>query len=175
MTRWISALAILLAACSGDAARSPTCGMALIIGPTMIRERLFNNARAIITDAPRGLPEILPGMVIQQKQAQMRVAYDAEGRIVLRYEGPGFPASGAGYGLLVVDDTSERAMGVLIYESEEPRLIPKLGTVTAGAGGSALNLYGVRVDWASVSNPRCPLLGAPPPPPLPPPSSAPAS
>jgi hypothetical protein len=153
------ALAMLLAACSGDTARSPTCGMALIIGPTMIREHLFNT-RAIITDAPRGLPEILPAMVIQQRQARTRVGYDAAGRIVLGYEGPGFPAAG-GYGLLVVDDTSQRAMGVLIYESEEPKKYPTLGTVTGGGG--ALNLYGVRVDWASVSNPRCPLLGSPTP------------
>ena len=161
MLQRISVLAILLAACSGDAARSPTCGMALIIGPTMIRERLFNT-RAVITDAPRGLPATLPAMVIQQKQAMVRVGYDARGAIVLGYEGPGFPTmGGAGYGLLVVDDTSQRAMGVLVFESEEPKSYPKLGTVTGG-GGAALNLYGVRVDWASVSNPRCPLLGEPP-------------
>jgi hypothetical protein len=157
MLRRIPALAILLAACSGDAARSPTCGMALIIGPTMIRERLFN-ARAIITDAPRGLPEILPAMVIQQKQARARVGYDAAGKIVLGYEGSGFPSSG-GYGLLVVDDTSQRAMGVLVFESEEPKRYPNLGTISGA--GATLNLYGVRVDWASVSNPRCPLLGTP--------------
>jgi hypothetical protein len=99
-------------------------------------------------------------MVIQQKQASVRVGYDAEGRIVMGYEGSGFPTRG-GYGLLVVDDTSHRAVGVLIFESEEPRQHPHLGTITGGS--AALNLYGVRVDWASVSNPRCPLLGAPAP------------
>ncbi len=153
------ALTAAIAACGGGGAeRSPTCGMALIIGPTMIRERLFNDARAIITDAPRGLPDSLPAMVIQQKQAAVRVGYDSEGRtIVMGYAGPGFPTRG-GYGLLVVDDTSHRAVGVLIYESEEPKQLPHLGTITGG--GAMLNLYGVHVDWASVSNPRCPLLGA---------------
>jgi hypothetical protein len=152
------ALTVAVAACGGDASRSPACGLAIIAAPALIREHLLN-ARAVITDAPRGLPDSLPAMVIQQKQATVRVGYDAEGRtIVMGYEGPGFPTRG-GYGLLVVDDTSHRAVGVLIYESEEPRQLQRLGTITGGA--AALNLYGVRVDWASVSNPRCPLLGAP--------------
>jgi len=152
------ALTLAIAACGGDASRSPACGLALIAAPTLIQQQLLN-ARAIITDAPRGLPDSLPAMVIQQKQASVRVGYDAAGRIVMGYEGPGFPTRG--YGLLVVDDTSHRAVGVLIYESEEPKVLPHLGTITGG--GAALNLYGVRVDWASVSNPRCPLLGAPQP------------
>ena len=153
------ALTVVIAACGGDASRSPACGLALIAAPTLIQQQLLN-ARAVITDAPRGLPDSLPAMVIQQKQASVRVGYDAEGRIVMGYEGSGFPTRG-GYGLLVVDDTSRRAVGVLIFESEEPRQHPHLGTITGGA--AVLNLYGVRVDWASVSNPRCPLLGAPAP------------
>ena len=157
MTLRLVALTVAVAACGGDASRSPACGLAIIAAPTLIQQQLLN-ARATITDAPRGLPDSLPAMVIQQKQASVRVGYDAEGRIVMGYEGPGFPARG-GYGLLVVDDTSHRAMGVLIYESEEPKQHTRLGTITGGA--AALNLYGVRVDWASVSNPRCPLLGAP--------------
>jgi hypothetical protein len=152
------ALTVAVAACGGDASRSPACGLAIIAAPALIREHLLN-ARAVITDAPRGLPDSLPAMVIQQKQATVRVGYDVAGRtIVMGYEGPGFPTRG-GYGLLVVDDTSHRAVGVLIYESEEPTQHARLGTITGG--GAALHLYGVRVDWASVSNPRCPLLGAP--------------
>jgi len=152
-------LTVVIAACGGDASRSPACGLAIIAAPTLIQQQL-TNARAVITDAPRGLPDSLPAMVIQQKPAAVRVGYDADQRIVMGYEGVGFPTRG-GYGLLVVDDTSHRAVGVLIYESEEPKQHPRLGTITGG--GAALNLYGVRVDWASVSNPRCPLLGAPSP------------
>ena len=149
---------VLVAACGGEASRSPACGLARIAGPGLFREHLLN-ARAVITDAPRGLPDSLPAMVIQQTRAWVRVAYDPEGKtLVMGYEGPGFPARG-GYGLLVVDDTSHRAVGVLIYESEEPKQHPRLGTITGGA--AALNLYGVRVDWSSVSNPTCPLLGGP--------------
>lgn len=145
--------------CVRDASRSPACGLALIAGPSLIQQQL-TNPRAVITDPPRGLPESLPAMVVQQRPAEVAVGYDAEGRIVMGYRGEGFPASG-GYGLLVVDDTSRRAMGVLVLESEEPVQHPRLGTIVGGA--TTLALYGVRVDWASVSNPRCPLLGPPAP------------
>ncbi|HEV8304291.1 MAG TPA: hypothetical protein VGQ25_04980 [Gemmatimonadales bacterium] len=173
MRAWPSLLATLLAACGGDAAHSPACGLALIAGPTLIQQQLLN-ARAVMSEAPRGLPELLPALVIQQRQANVRVGYDVDQRIVMEYAGLGFPTRG-GYGLLVVDDTSQRAMGVIIYESQEPKDYPRLGSVTGG--GATLNLYGVRVDWASVSNPRCPLLGAPPSasPPSPSPSTPPAT
>jgi hypothetical protein len=151
---------LLALACAGDAARSPACGLALIAGPTLIQQQLLN-PRAVMTEPPRGLPELLPAMVIQQRQASVRVGYDTEQRIVMEYAGPGFPTRG-GYGLLVVDDTAQRAMGVLVFESQEPKDYPRLGTVSGAS--TTLTLYGVRVDWASVNNPRCPpLLGAPPP------------
>lgn len=75
------------------------------------------------------------------------------------YQGTGFPAPPGGYGLLVVDDSSERAQGVLVYESEVPRGDPTLGSL-AGVDRS-IPLFGVRVAWAGVNNPRCPLLGTP--------------
>jgi len=152
------ALTVVVAACGGDASRSPACGLALIAAPTLIQQQL-NNARAVITDPPRGLPDSLPAMVIQQRAAAVQVGYDADRRIVMGYKGVGFPTRG-GWGLLVVDDTSHRAMGVLVFESEEPKQHPHLGTITGG--GASLNLYGVRVDWASVTDPRCHLFGAPP-------------
>ena len=154
----LGALAVLVGACNGDASRSPACGLSFIATPTLIREHL-RNPRAIITDAPRGLPDSLPAMVIRQKQGAVRVDYDPQGKsLIMEYAGDSFPTRG-GYGLLVVDDTSHRAMGVLFYESEEPKDHPNLGTVTGGTATVAL--YGVKVDWASVSNPKCPILGAP--------------
>ena len=57
------------------------------------------------------------------------------------------------------DDTSQRAMGVLVLDQEEPARHPAIGSIVGG--GAVLNLYAVRVDWASVSNPRCPLFGPP--------------
>jgi hypothetical protein len=47
---------------------------------------------------------------------------------------------------------------VLVYESQVPRNYPELGTVT-GAERS-IPLFGVRVNWPGVNDPRCPLLGS---------------
>lgn len=148
---------LLAAACGrGGSSGSPTCGIAAIAGPGLIREHLMN-ARAVITDPPRGLPDSLPAIVISQKPGAVIVGRDAEQRISMQYRGPGFPSQG--FGLLVVDDSTQRAMGVFIFEQQEPSQHPKIGSIIGGS--AVLSLYGVRVNWANVSNPRCPLFGAP--------------
>jgi hypothetical protein len=146
------------AACSRGSSGSPTCGIALLAGPSLITSQL-TNARAVLTDPPRGLPDSLPAFVIQQKNERgaVIVGRNAEGQVSMQFRGPSFPQRG--YGLLVVDDTSQRAMGVLVLDQEEPAGHPAIGTVIGGS--TTLNLYGVRVDWASVNNPRCPLFGGP--------------
>jgi hypothetical protein len=155
----ILAAAMMGAACGGGTRGSPTCGIATIAGPALITSQL-SNARAVVTDPPRGVPDSLPTLIIQPKSRDtgvVIVSRDAAGRVTMLYRGAGFPTRG--YGLLVVDDTSQRAMGVLILDQEEPARHPAIGTIVGGS--TALNLYGVRVDWASVSNPRCPLFGGP--------------
>ncbi len=151
-------LVLFAAACGRNTSGSPTCGIAMIAGPSLIAQQL-SNPRAVLTDPPRGVPDSLPAQVFQQKNGSgaVLVGADAEGKLSMQYRGPGFPNQG--FGLLVVDDTSQRAMGVLILDSAEPKQQPRIGSIIGG--GTALNLYGVRVDWSSVSNPRCPLFGAP--------------
>ena len=112
----------------------------------------------MLSDAPRGLPESLPARVVgQSQQAEMLVAYNRD-QLVMGYQGAGFPAGPGGYALLVVDDSTQRAEGVLVYESEAPHHYTPIGTVTGS--DRSVPLFGVRVDWAGVSNARCPLLGA---------------
>ncbi|HUC42055.1 MAG TPA: hypothetical protein VMR92_14525 [Gemmatimonadales bacterium] len=162
MKRATIPLLMLLAAAActrgGGTSGSPTCGIALLAGPSMITSQL-SNARAVVTDPPRGLPDSLPVLVIQQKndRGAVIVGRDAEGKVSMQFRGPAFPQRG--YGLLVVDDTSQRAMGVLVLDQELPAGHPAIGTVIGSS--IALPLYGVRVDWASVNNPRCPLFGGP--------------
>ena len=98
-------------------------------------------------------------MAATPPQGEVLVAYQKD-LLVMGFEKAQFPLT-ATYALLVVDDSTQRAMGVLIYESEPPKSYPRLGTVTGGPNGEqTIPLYGVRVDWPSVNNPRCPLLGA---------------
>ena len=147
-------------ACGGDRSGGPTCGMALTFGPTFVQQHL-NNPRAVIVDAPVGLPTTLPARVADRTDtARVLVGYEGT-RLIMGFEGGWFPQR-PGYALLVVDDTSQRAMGVLIIDRDVPREdFPRLGSVQGGQ--IAIPLYGVLVDWTKVSNPRCPLLGAPAP------------
>lgn len=150
-------LLLAVVACGRGTGGSPTCGIALLAGPAMITNQL-SNARAVLTDPPRGIPDSLPALVIQLQKndrGAVIVSRGADGKISMQFRGPAFPTRG--YGLLVVDDTSQRAMGVMILDQEEPTNHPSIGTIVGGS--TALNLYGVRVDWVSVSNPRCPLFG----------------
>ncbi len=162
-------LASLAASCGGgDRSHAPTCGMAQLIGPSLIQEQL-KRLPFVITDAPRGLPAALPVRVAGTSlQTTARVSY-AKGALTMEFQGPGFPTAAVSdstaYALLVVDDSTQRAQGVLLYESRRPP--PNYPTIGAFTGGDRpVPLYGVRVDWAGVSNPRCPLLGTPPTPAL---------
>lgn len=149
-----------LLACGTGRSGSPVCGLAKLAGPTVIYQQLAD-PRMIVTEAPRGLPSSLPALVGgQASQGMVALAYDAAHHLSLRYQGPGFPAPGAGYALLVMDDTSSRVEGVLIYDSNDPRAV-QLGSVigVSSVGSNTVPLYGVRVDWTGVSNPKCPLLG----------------
>ena len=153
----------MVLSCGGDRSRSPTCGMAQLIGPSLIQDRL-RLLPFVLTDAPRGLPGTLPIRVVgTPQQSTVAVTY-AKGALTMEYQGAGFPATSVSdstaYAILVVDDSTQRAVGVLIYESRRPpEGYPSVGALTGG--DRTLPLYGVRVDWANVSNPKCPLLGTP--------------
>src|SRR5882672_2870269 len=142
MKRLVPLLLLVAAACNRGSSGSPTCGIALLAGPSLITSQLAN-ARAVLTDPPRGIPDSLPAFVIQQKndRGAVIVGRDAEGKVSMQFRGPSFPSRG--YGLLVVDDTSQRVIGVMSLDQEETLFHPAIGTFFAG--GTALNLYGVRV------------------------------
>jgi hypothetical protein len=157
----------LFLSCGGDRSGSPTCGMAQLIGPSLIQDRL-RQLPFVLTDAPRGLPGTLPVRVVGTRQQSTVLVSYAKGALTMEHQGAGFPAGSVSdttaYALLVVDDSTQRAQGVLIYESRRPpEGYPSIGALTGE--DRTMPLYGVRVDWASVSNPKCPLLGAPPGPP----------
>lgn len=159
-----AALALFLAACSFDRRRSPVCGFEMLAGPRLIQDRL-NDARALLTAAPRGLPDVLPARVAGQSDTAHAIRGTSQGQLALVYEGTYFPpgiSDSTVYGLLVVDDSSERVIGLLVYEGiAPPNSYPRIGVVAHDA--ATVPLFGVRVNWASIYNPRCPLLGSAPP------------
>src|SRR5438093_11174871 len=106
--RLLPLLLLVAAACTRGNSGSPTCGIAALAGPSLITSQL-SNARAVLTDPPRGLPDSLPALVIQLKSRDngaVIAGRDAEGKISMQYRGQGFPPRG--YGVLVVDATSQR-------------------------------------------------------------------
>jgi len=150
--------------CSGDRSGSPTCGMAQLIGPSLIQDRL-RQVPFVLTVAPRGLPGTLPIRVVGTREQNTVLVSYTKGALTMEHQGAGFPAGSVSdttaYAVLVVDDSTQRAQGVLIYESRRPpEGYPSIGALSGD--GRTIPLYGVRVDWAGVSNPKCPLLGAPP-------------
>jgi len=155
-------LALLLAACRVDPSRSPVCGLQMLAGPRLIQEQL-SNARALLAAAPRGLSDVLPARVAGRSDTARAVRGVSQDQLALIFEGPYFPTvvnDSSAYGLLVVDDSSDRVVGLLVYESARPpKDYPTIGLVVHDP--ATVPLYGVRLNWASVSNPRCPLLGAP--------------
>lgn len=145
-----------VAAGCGGRSRTPPCGLGTAAAPMVILQRL--DAGLVLTEVPRGLPDHLPARVIGERQGEVLIAHEGNA-LALGYQGASFPTDTAySFGLLVVDDSTQRVVGVLIYGSSNvPRHRASLGTVTGGS--QSLPLYGVRVDWAELNNPRCPLLG----------------
>jgi hypothetical protein len=160
-----------LAACGGPRSGSPVCGFALIAGPTLILQHL-GDARALLLDAPRGLPDRLPLRIVgHSDQATMLVGYQG-GQLVLRSDSAPLPVvrtDSAGkdttvFAMLVADDSSNRVEGALVYEGVRPSAsFPRLGSLSDGS--RTVPVYGVKLDWASMNNPTCPLLGPPASPP----------
>jgi len=160
-----------LAACGGPRSGSPVCGFALIAGPTMILQRV-GDMRAMLLDAPRGLPDRLPLRIVgHADQASMLVGYQG-GQLVLRSDSIPLPPVSADtitkdttvFALLIADDSTSRVEGALVYEGPRPRAnFPRLGTLSDGA--HTVPVFGVKLDWASMNNAACPLLGAPAAPP----------
>lgn len=150
--RW-SLLALLALACERNPENSASCGFTFIAAAGIVLQSLQDVNRLVATEPPQ-LPNVLPARVVGYGTARAVVAHGPD-RLVLGYEGPGFPAL-PGFGLLLVDDSSEVVRGVLIYEPEGPAGYPKLGIITGAS--ATLPLYGSRVHWPSVTAPRCPLF-----------------
>jgi hypothetical protein len=144
---------VMIACGSGERGSSFACGIQAIAGPAMVLEQLPVAGR-ILTAVPEGVEGTVPARVVGYPSAHALAAPGPEG-VVLGYEGEGFP-SHPGFGLLLVEDSLETFKGILVYETEAPRGLPMLGSISSAT--MTLPVYGLRVAWSAVSDPRCPLL-----------------
>lgn len=167
MLRRVSLLALGVLACSVDPHRSPVCGMALLVGPRLILEQI-GDAHALLTEAPRGLPATLPARVVGGSDSTFVRVSSERDLVVLDYQGGKLPVvtvdstgrDSTVFGVLLVDDSTATVQGVLIFDRPRPpQDYPQIGRLADGE--RSVPFYGARVNWASVSNARCPLLGKP--------------
>lgn len=167
MLRRVSLLALGVLACSVDPHRSPVCGMALLVGPRLILEQI-GDAHALLTEAPRGLPATLPARVVGGSDSTFVRVSSERDHVVLDYQGGKLPVvtvdstgrDSTVFGVLLVDDSTATVQGVLIFDRPRPpQDYPQIGRLADAE--RSVPFYGARVNWASVSNARCPLLGKP--------------
>jgi hypothetical protein len=130
-----------------------SCGISIMAGAALVLEQLRGGSK-VITDVPMDLRGTVAARVPGYGTMPALVGESPDGPIVA-YDGEGFPTR-PGFGLALVEDSTDAFMGVLIYDVEPPTGYPLLGGVTNGS--YMVPLYGLRVSWGAVSNPRCPLF-----------------
>ena len=151
------ALAVTVSGCA-ERRGSALCGIAMLASPALIIDQ-FTVPRQTLSFPPGNLPEEIP----------VRFAADAlvrgivgmtDSLIVIGVDQP-MPGAGVpGFGVLVTDLSGE-VKGVMVFEGDPIPGAPKLGIIHVG--NRSADLLGVRIDFARIEDPRCPLFPAPEP------------
>jgi hypothetical protein len=160
MSRYPILLLPLALACGGERnpENSAMCGFTAMAAGTMILDQ-FQVGSTVLSAAPTDLVGTVPARVVGRGTARALVARTDSG-VTLGFEGEGFPPQ-PGFALVLVDDSTEVLRGVLIFETDGPADYPQIGTISSAT--STLPLYAMRVNWARVSDERCPLFATPAP------------
>jgi hypothetical protein len=151
---WAASLIVLIAGCdrpAGDV--PPTCGMAALAGATNLLEQ-FTIPNQTLAAPPTSLPERTVARLVAGG-AFPAVVGRTDSTLVVGIEGNPPPTMKPGFGVLVVD-TQERVIGVMVYEGDPIPGAPRLGEVSVGGG--SIPLIGVQVDPAKIMDPNCPSL-----------------
>jgi hypothetical protein len=144
---------VVLAACHGNPENSAACGFTSMAVASRLVQSLQDLSHAV-TAPPSDVPAELPGKVVAHGTTRITASRSVAG-LALRYTGEAFPQV-PGFGLLLVDDSTEAVRGVMIFEPDPPKGWPKVGTIEDG--GTSLPLLGMRVHWADLNAPRCPMF-----------------
>jgi hypothetical protein len=143
----------LLAACRGNPENNAACGFTSMAVASRLVQSLQDLSHVVNTP-PTDVPPLMPGKVVAHGTSRVTASRTDAG-LALRYEGEAFPTL-PGFGLLLVDDSSETVRGVMIFAPDPPKGYPQLGTIANGA--TSLPLLGMRVHWADLNAARCPLF-----------------
>ena len=147
------------AACGGgNRQNSALCGITMIASANRVLDQV-PNTYALLSEPPEALTAgYVPTRVVGFATARSMATSDGEGPLTLGYDGEGLPAE-PGFGVAIVDDSSEVFRGVLIFETNPPEGYPELGVVAQGE--NSVPLFGLRIHWSSVNSEDCPIFAAP--------------
>jgi hypothetical protein len=115
----------------------------------------FAEPNQTLSAAPRRVPATLPVRVVAGALYAADVTRNDSTTvtITLRDSLPAGLVPGSG---VLVQDTSGRTRGVVLYESVPVAGAPHIGRVVSGS--AATPLVGIQVDPARFADPRCPLF-----------------
>ena len=150
----VSAAGLVFACGERNPENSAACGFAMLGAANAVRQQMVSGSK-MLTEVPRDMGTRIATRAPGYGTTPAMVADSPEGPIVA-YEGEGFPTV-PGFGVILVEDSTDTFRGVLVMDLDPPGMgYPVLGGVTNGS--YMIPLYGLRVAWASVSTPNCPLF-----------------
>jgi hypothetical protein len=154
MKRLLLFIPLVLVACAeGDPENRASCGFAIMGAANKVLEQLQTGTK-VLAEIPADFGGTVPARIPGYGTTAALVAESPDGPIVA-YDGEGFPTV-PGFGVILVEDSTDTFQGVLIYDLNPPMSYPILGGVSGGQ--LVVPLYGMRISWSAVSFPRCPLF-----------------
>lgn len=150
----VTSMIVALLGCGPrDPQNSAACGIMFMASGNRVLDQLVN-LHAILQRPPEEIMSgYVPTRVLGYRASRSLASMDGD-MAVLQFEGDGLPDV-PGFGLALVDDSSEVFRGVLVFEPDPPRY-QEIGRVTGPT--SSVPLFGLRVHWSSVNSDRCPLF-----------------
>ena len=146
-------LLFALAGCHRPAGGGAACGMAAVFGPLALLGEFTTPGRTLVSP-PATLPERLPARLVAGPVYPALVGRDHD-RWVLGVNGARPPRFSPGFAVLV-EDTTQRPLGAVIYEGEIVRGAPLIGTVALA--DTTIPLIGVMAPRDKIEDPSCPLF-----------------
>lgn len=145
-------LALAVAGCGGSHARS-TCGLASLAGANLLLGA-FATPNVTLSAPPRRVPATLAVRVVAGPLYSASVTRsDSTLRVTLQGEPSSKLVPGSG---VLIQDSTGRTRGVLLFDAPPVAGAPQIGTVVAGE--HLAPLVGIMADPTLYQDPRCPLF-----------------
>lgn len=145
----------LTVACGGSPSKGGgACGLTAIAGATMLLQE-FTVPGQTLGDPPANLPPHLVARVAAGPAFEAVVGRTADSGWVVGIDGAVPSTIKPGFGVLVMDP-SNKARGVMVYESEPIKGAPLIGKLAVDS--LMLPLVAIQLDPGKIEDPRCPLF-----------------